>query len=107
MTRLASAGVTDDPHPASDGDMQFILHPISCRPSRGQHHHDAGAIPCCGYRHVIMPDMGDIGRRAMYHPLQELSEGERVVIIGTGDMAAIAFEYFRYDTPHKVVAFSA
>lgn len=43
----------------------------------------------------------------MYHPLQELSKGERVVIVGTGEMAAIAFEYFRHDTPHDVVAFSA
>ena len=43
----------------------------------------------------------------MYHPLQELSKGERVVIVGTGETAAIAFEYFRHDTPHEVVAFSA
>jgi sugar O-acyltransferase (sialic acid O-acetyltransferase NeuD family) len=43
----------------------------------------------------------------MYHPLQELSKGERVVIVGTGELAASAFEYFRYDTPHEVVAFSA
>lgn len=42
-----------------------------------------------------------------YHPLQKLSKGERLVIVGTGEMAAIAFEYFRHDTPHEVVAFSA
>lgn len=41
------------------------------------------------------------------HPLQALSEGENVVIVGTGENAAIALEYFRHDTPHEVVAFSA
>lgn len=41
------------------------------------------------------------------HPLQAVQEGERVVIVGTGETAAVAFEYFRHDTPHEVVAFSA
>jgi sugar O-acyltransferase (sialic acid O-acetyltransferase NeuD family) len=41
------------------------------------------------------------------HPLQTVSEGERVVIVGTGETAAAALEYFRHDTPHEVVAFSA
>jgi sugar O-acyltransferase (sialic acid O-acetyltransferase NeuD family) len=41
------------------------------------------------------------------HPLQASAPGERVVIIGTGESAAVAFEYFRYDSPHEVVAFSA
>jgi len=41
------------------------------------------------------------------HPLQALSAGERVVIVGTGETAAVAFEYFCHDTPHEVVAFSA
>jgi sugar O-acyltransferase (sialic acid O-acetyltransferase NeuD family) len=32
---------------------------------------------------------------------------ERLVIIGSGETAAVAFDYFRYDSPHQVVAFSA
>jgi len=40
------------------------------------------------------------------HPLQAPAEGERVVIVGTGEQAEIAFEYFLYDSPHEVVAFS-
>jgi len=44
------------------------------------------------------------GRR---HPLQINSKGERVVIVGTGEWGAIAFEYLSYDSPHEVVAFSA
>ena len=32
---------------------------------------------------------------------------ERVVIVGTGENGAIAYEYFTYDSPHEVVAFSA
>jgi sugar O-acyltransferase (sialic acid O-acetyltransferase NeuD family) len=35
------------------------------------------------------------------------SRGERVVIVGTGEWGAIALQYFRYDSPHEVVAFSA
>lgn len=35
------------------------------------------------------------------------SNGERVVIVGTGETAAIASEYFSRDTPHEIVAFSA
>ncbi len=34
------------------------------------------------------------------------SQGERVVIVGTGETAAVAFEYFSHDSPHQVVAFS-
>ncbi len=45
--------------------------------------------------------------RGTRHPLQAASKGERVVIIGTGENGAIAFEYFSYDSPHEVVAFSA
>ncbi|HUD38899.1 MAG TPA: acetyltransferase [Streptosporangiaceae bacterium] len=41
------------------------------------------------------------------HPLQAQSEAHRVVIVGTGEQAAIAFEYLTYDSPHEVVAFSA
>jgi sugar O-acyltransferase (sialic acid O-acetyltransferase NeuD family) len=41
------------------------------------------------------------------HPLQALSKGEKVVIVGTGETAAVVFEYLSDDTPHQVVAFSA
>jgi sugar O-acyltransferase (sialic acid O-acetyltransferase NeuD family) len=41
------------------------------------------------------------------HPLQAPAKGEHVVIVGTGETAAVAFEYFHRDTPHEVVAFSA
>ena len=44
--------------------------------------------------------------RGKRHPLQA-SKGERVVIVGTGEWGATAFEYFNYDSPHEVVAFSA
>jgi sugar O-acyltransferase (sialic acid O-acetyltransferase NeuD family) len=40
------------------------------------------------------------------HPLQEPADGERVVIVGTGEQAEIAFEYFMNDSPHKVVGFT-
>jgi sugar O-acyltransferase (sialic acid O-acetyltransferase NeuD family) len=35
------------------------------------------------------------------------ASGERVVIVGAGVVGALAFEYFTYDSPHEVVAFSA
>jgi sugar O-acyltransferase (sialic acid O-acetyltransferase NeuD family) len=35
------------------------------------------------------------------------ARGERVVIVGAGEQAALAFEYFTYDSPHEVIAFSA
>lgn len=41
------------------------------------------------------------------HPLQALSEGKNVVIVGTAETAAVVFEYLSDDTPHRVVAFSA
>jgi sugar O-acyltransferase (sialic acid O-acetyltransferase NeuD family) len=41
------------------------------------------------------------------HQQQNPATGERVVIIGTGDHAALAFECFTLDSPHEVVAFSA
>jgi sugar O-acyltransferase (sialic acid O-acetyltransferase NeuD family) len=34
------------------------------------------------------------------------SEGHRVVVVGAGENAEIAYEYFTYDSPHEVVAFS-
>ncbi len=47
-----------------------------------------------------------VGRPIPHHPLQAPA-GQRVVIVGTGEQAEIAFEYFTYDSPHEVVAFSA
>lgn len=41
-----------------------------------------------------------------HSPLAPL-KGENVVIVGTGETAAVVFEYLRDDTPHRVVAFSA
>jgi hypothetical protein len=41
------------------------------------------------------------------HPQQNPLTDERVVIVGTGDHAALAFECFTNDSPHQVVAFSA
>ena len=41
------------------------------------------------------------------HPRQARPGGERIIIVGTGETAAVAFEYFRHDSPHEVVAFSA
>ncbi len=35
------------------------------------------------------------------------SQAERVVIVGTGEFAEIAFEYFTHDSPYEIVAFSA
>jgi sugar O-acyltransferase (sialic acid O-acetyltransferase NeuD family) len=50
--------------------------------------------------------MGETGQvRGHSWPAQ--SRGERVVIVGTGEWGAIALQYFRYDSPHEVVAFSA
>jgi sugar O-acyltransferase (sialic acid O-acetyltransferase NeuD family) len=41
------------------------------------------------------------------HRQQNPATAERVVIVGTGDHAALAFECFTLDSPHEVVAFSA
>jgi sugar O-acyltransferase (sialic acid O-acetyltransferase NeuD family) len=41
------------------------------------------------------------------HSLQAPPKGEEVVIVGTGETAAVVFEYLSDDTPHRVVAFSA
>lgn len=34
-------------------------------------------------------------------------DGQRVVIVGAGEQADIAYEYFTHDSPHEVVAFAA
>src|SRR5262249_43427347 len=44
---------------------------------------------------------------AIRHPLQDLTTGERIVIVGNGENGGIAYECFRQDSPHEVVAFSA
>ncbi len=51
--------------------------------------------------------MGCESRRGRRHPLQVESKGEPVVVVGTGEWGAVAYEYFHYDSPHEVVAFSA
>lgn len=35
------------------------------------------------------------------------TSGQQVIIVGTGETAAVAFEYFSHDSKHEVVAFSA
>jgi sugar O-acyltransferase (sialic acid O-acetyltransferase NeuD family) len=50
--------------------------------------------------------MGETGQ-VTGHSWPTQSRGERVVIVGTGEWGAIALQYFRYDSPHEVVAFSA
>lgn len=37
---------------------------------------------------------------------ENISQGKNVVIVGTGETAAIAHEYFEHDSPHNIVAFS-
>jgi sugar O-acyltransferase (sialic acid O-acetyltransferase NeuD family) len=39
--------------------------------------------------------------------MQKEPEGQRVVIVGTGENGAIAYEYFSSHSPHEVVAFTA
>ena len=56
---------------------------------------------------MLEMNRGPMPASGMLHPLQAVSESERIVIVGTGEQAAIAFEYFTYDSPHEVVAFSA
>jgi sugar O-acyltransferase (sialic acid O-acetyltransferase NeuD family) len=41
------------------------------------------------------------------HQMRSEARGERVVIVGAGVVGALAFEYFAYDSPHEVIAFSA
>jgi sugar O-acyltransferase (sialic acid O-acetyltransferase NeuD family) len=38
--------------------------------------------------------------------MQVNKTSEEIIIIGTGETAQIAYEYFTYDSPHNVVAFS-
>ena len=36
-----------------------------------------------------------------------LKNGEKLVIVGAGEFAEIAYEYFTYDSPYEIVAFAA
>ncbi|MBI3185473.1 MAG: acetyltransferase [Myxococcales bacterium] len=36
-----------------------------------------------------------------------MSSAEKIVVVGDGESAEIAYEYFTHDSPHQVVAFSA
>jgi len=69
----------------------------------------AGCFVCVNLSdlHDIVPGMVRGSTRGERHPLQAESNGQRVVIVGTGETASLAFEYFCYDSPHEVVAFSA
>jgi sugar O-acyltransferase (sialic acid O-acetyltransferase NeuD family) len=52
-------------------------------------------------------DSGNHGTFGTFqHPLQASAKGENVVLVGTGETAAVMFEYLSDDTPHRVVAFS-
>ncbi|MEG0431525.1 MAG: acetyltransferase [Anaerovoracaceae bacterium] len=37
---------------------------------------------------------------------QPLKNGEKLVIVGAGELAEIAYEYFTYDSPYEIVAFA-
>ncbi|MFJ8260407.1 acetyltransferase [Rummeliibacillus sp. NPDC094406] len=39
--------------------------------------------------------------------VQPVKNGEKLVIIGDGELAEIAYEYFTYDSPYEIVAFAA
>lgn len=40
------------------------------------------------------------------HDLQRPADPQRIVIVGAGEQADIAYEYFTHDSPHDVVAFA-
>lgn len=58
-------------------------------------------------RGAMIPQVSQSEVPSMRHPLQTASAAARLVIVGTGEQAAIAYEYFTYDSPFQVVAFSA
>jgi len=35
-----------------------------------------------------------------------MTDGEKIVVVGAGEQAELAYEYFTHDSPHEVVAFS-
>lgn len=40
------------------------------------------------------------------HKAQRPADAQRVVVVGAGEQADIAYEYFTHDSPHEVVAFA-
>jgi sugar O-acyltransferase (sialic acid O-acetyltransferase NeuD family) len=50
--------------------------------------------------------MSSITPTVRQYSLPELTQRQRVVIVGTGETAAVAFGYFNSDTSHEIVAFS-
>jgi sugar O-acyltransferase (sialic acid O-acetyltransferase NeuD family) len=54
-----------------------------------------------------MSDMRRAPHAGTGHQIGSEARGERVVIVGAGVVGALALEYFAYDSPHEVVAFSA
>ena len=52
-----------------------------------------------------MPGVGSSGTSTAHMPAQ-VSSGRRLVIVGAGRRAAVAYECFSLDSPHEVVAFS-
>lgn len=58
----------------------------------------------CSY--VIVSSMRCVTHVTPEHPLRMSAKKEQVVIVGTGETAATAFEYFSCDTPYEIAAFS-
>ena len=54
-----------------------------------------------------MSDMRHATNVGTGYQMRSEARGERVVIVGAGVVGALAFEYFAYDSPHEVIAFSA
>lgn len=54
-----------------------------------------------------MSDMRHTRHAGTGYQIGSAVRGERVVIVGAGVVGALALEYFAYDSPHEVVAFSA
>jgi len=54
-----------------------------------------------------MSDMRHAPHAGTGYQIRSEPRSERVVIVGAGVVGALALEYFAYDSPHEVVAFSA
>lgn len=68
---------------------------------------DYDTVKFTGVAILLSQRIGCAIHMSVEYPWQRLSNGERVVIVGTGETAAIALGYFRCDSPHEVLAFSA
>lgn len=55
---------------------------------------------------IILADMDGWSKDLRRHHLQTHQTGDRVVIVGAGEQAELAFEYFTRDSRHEVVAFA-